>query len=277
MGEGQYITEWGFSGSLWEKDYSFKSEEEVLKYNPFEDIEERVRIVGKKYRQESIDVAVEGQKLAGDTTLVTGLYYTMLFQCFIMAFGWEMFLITAAAEPERFKNTIELFTRFSANNAEEWAETDIPVFFCHNDLAVSRGLVFPAEWYRVNIIPNYERIFEPIKKSGKKVIFVSDGNYSELIDDIFAVGVDGIMIDNYVELEPVLRKYGDKKVIVGNASTQVLTEGSKEDVYREVKRCADLGKRYPGYFFKSAGDLPQNIPLNNIEYYFEICNQLGKR
>lgn len=84
-------------------------------------------------------------------------------------------------------------------------------------------------------------------------------------------------VDNYIDIEPVLRKYGDKKIIVGNASTQILTESTHTDVFNEVKRCADLGKRYQGYFFKAAGDLPQNIPIENIEYYFELCRELGLR
>lgn len=163
MNEGQYITEWGFTGSFWEKDFEFVSEE-VLQYNPLDDRKEKVRIVSRKYRKESIDVAVNGQKLAGENALITGLYYTMLFQCFIMAFGWELFLITAASEPEKFKNTIELFAEFSLQNTKEWAQTDLPVFFCHDDLAVSRGLVFPVEWYRKNIIPEYEKILDPIRK-----------------------------------------------------------------------------------------------------------------
>lgn len=275
--EGIKYTEWGFTGSQWEDEHIFKDEEEVLSYNPFTDTSGRVRIVTEKYRQERIDDCLKGQPLVGDSTLVTGLYYTTLFQSFILSFGWELFLITAKLEPERFKRTIELFTQFSIRNVEEWVAADTDVIFCHDDLSLSRGLVFPREWYTENIFPNYERIFEPIKKAGKKLIFVSDGNYSELIDDLFAVGVDGLIVDNYVNMEPVIEKYGKSKVICGNVDSRILTEGSMEDVRKEVKRCMDLGKKYPGYFIRAAGDLPHNIPLENIECYFNSCKELGKR
>lgn len=275
--DGVQYTEWGFTGSQWEEEDIFKTEEELLSYDPMEDTEGRIRIASEEYRRGRIDQCIKGQQMAGDSSLITGLYYTTLFQNFIMAFGWEMFLVTAKIEPERFKETIERFTRFSIRNVEEWAAADIELLFCHDDLALTRGLVFPKEWYDENIFPNYERIFDPIKKAGKKLIFVSDGNYSELIDDLFAVGVDGLMVDNYVDLEPVLKKYGDKKIICGNVDSRILTAGTKEDVYKEVKRCMDLGKRYPGYFIRAAGDLPHNIPLENIEHYFEMCRELGKR
>lgn len=274
---GVKYTEWGFTGSQWEDEHIFKDEEDVLSYNPFEDKSGRVRIATKKYRRDRINDCLKGQPLVGDSTLVTGLYYTTLFQCFILAFGWELFLITARLEPERFKNTIELFTQFSIQNVEEWLKEDIEVMFCHDDLSLSRGLVFPKEWYDENIFPNYERIFDPIKKAGKKIIFVSDGNYSSLIDDIFAVGADGLIVDNYVDMESVIMKYGNTKIICGNVDSRILTEGTTEDVKKEVKRCMDAGKRYPGYFIRAAGDLPHNIPLENIECYFDSCYKLGKR
>ena len=275
--DGIKYTEWGFTGSQWEDENVFKDEEEVLSYNPLEDATGRVRIVTEEYRRGRIDDCLKGQPLAGDSALVTGLYYTTLFQCFIMAFGWELFLVTARMEPERFKRTIELFTQFSVRNVEEWIAEDTDIMFCHDDLSLSRGLVFPKEWYIENIFPNYERIFEPIKKAGKKLIFVSDGNYSELIDDLFAIGVDGLIVDNYVDMEPVINKYGKNKVICGNIDSRILTEGSMEDVRKEVKRCMDLGKKYPGYFIRAAGDLPHNIPLANIECYFDTCHELGTR
>ena len=275
--EGIHYTEWGFTGSQWEDEHVFEDIEEVLDYNPLEDIEGKVRISTKEYRQSRINDMVKGQKLVGDSTLITGLYYTTLFQCFIMAFGWELFLVTARLEPERFKKTIELFTQFSIRNVEEWMKESPEVMFCHDDLSLSRGLVFPKEWYLENIFPNYEKIFEPIKKAGTKIIFVSDGNYSELIGELFAVGVDGLIVDNYVDMETVIEKYGNTKVICGNADSRILTEGTVEDVRCEVKRCMDLGKKYPGYFIRAAGDLPHNIPIENIECYFESCRKFGDR
>ncbi|MFO7612666.1 MAG: uroporphyrinogen decarboxylase family protein [Clostridia bacterium] len=275
--DGVHYTEWGFTGSRWEEDGVFRDEDEILEYNPLQDDTGRVRIVSEEYRKNRIDECIKGERLTGDSALVTGLYYTTLFQCFILSFGWEMFLVTASTEPERFKRTIDLFTEFSVRNIREWVASGTEVIFCHDDLALTRGLVFPKEWYRENIFPGYERIFEPIKKAGKKLIFVSDGNYTELIDDLFAVGVDGLMIDNYVDLGPVLEKYGKSKVICGNVDSRILTSGTRDDVRREVARCMDLGKKYPGYFIRAAGDLPHNIPLGNIEQYFDSCRELGQR
>jgi uroporphyrinogen decarboxylase len=184
--------------------------------------------------------------------------------------------MAAAAEPERFKTTIARFARLSVEYAETFAQTDLPVFYCHDDLALTRGLVFAPKWYRENIFPHYERIFEPLKKAGKKIIFVSDGNYTALIDDLIHVGVDGLMVDHFVDIEAVLNRYGGKLLIAGNADIAKLTFGTPEDVRRDVARCMEYGRRYPGYVIKVTGDLPHNIPLANIEAYFAACWEMGK-
>lgn len=270
---GCYVSKWGFTGSRWSIEHDFYSDEQVLAYNPLEQSTPAERQKGYRSVIQSIN---SDQALVGDSCYISGLYYTTLFQWFILTFGWEMFLMTAAAEPEKFKRTINWFATLSLEYTQYFASTDLPVFYCHDDLALTRGLVFAPKWYRENIFPHYERIFEPIKRVGKKIIFVSDGNYTELIDDLISLGVDGLMVDHFVDIEAVLRLYGGKVLIVGNADIAKLTFGTPEDVRREVARCMEYGRRYPGYVIKVTGDLPHNIPLENIEAYFSACRELGR-
>jgi hypothetical protein len=275
--DGRKVTEWGFTGSEWEDESVFQDIEEVLAYRPLEDTIGKVRVVSKKYREERITSTRESRLLAKDTTLITGLYYTTLFQFCIMSFGWEKFLEAAAVDPETFSVILDQFAEISVENVTEWVDDDFPVFFLHDDLAMTNGLVFRPEWYRKEIFPRYERILEPAKKAGKIIIFVSDGNYMKLIDDLFSLGINGIMIDSNNDLNWMLEKYGKKHSIIGNINTLILTNGTYKDIKREVNRCAMIGKKYPGYFFKAAGDLPHNIPLENIESYFKLKTELGIR
>jgi hypothetical protein len=273
LGDGHYVTEWGFTGSGWRMSHQFHSDEEVLAYNPLEK-------TSCAERRACYDTVISGiradQALVGDHCYISGLYYTTLFQWFILTFGWERFLMAAAAKPREFKQTISWFAELSVEYAEYFARTELPVFYCHDDLALTRGLVFSPKWYRENIFPHYERIFEPIKRAGKKIIFVSDGNYTGLIDDLAAVGIDGLMVDTYNDIEDILNRYGGKLLIAGNVDIAKLTFGTPEDVYRDVARCMAYGRRYPGYVIKVTGDLPHNIPLANIEAYFNACRELGK-
>jgi hypothetical protein len=275
--DGVKRTEWGCAGSTWEEDYGFRDVEEVLAYRPLEDLEGRVRVVGREYREARIGVPRRQRALAGDSVLISGLYYTTLFQFGIMAFGWQNFLTAAALDPARFGVILDQFAEISARNVTEWVRDDCPLFMFHDDLAIARGLVFPPEWYRLEIFPRYERILEPARRAGRIIAFVSDGCFQELIPDLIALGIQGIMIDSSNDLDWVLRRYGKDHAVIGNIDTRVLTVGSLEDIRKEVGRCARLGVDYPGYFFKSSGDLPHNIPLQNLEHYFHLKQELGRR
>ena len=275
--DGSKLTEWGCSGSPWEEDYGFRSAEEVLAYRPLADREGRVRVVSRKWRDERIQSPRQSRRQAGDSVLITGIYYTTLFQFGIMAFGWEHFLTAAALDPQTFGIILDQFTEISVQNVSEWVQDDCPVFFFHDDVAITRGLVFAPEWYRREIFPRYERILEPARQAGKIIVFVSDGRFEELIPDLIALGIDGIHIDTSNNLHSILERYGNDHAVVGNIDTQILTRGSYQEIKAEVRRCADLGRRYPGYFFKSAGDLPHNIPIANIEAYTRLKRELGRR
>ena len=74
-----------------------------------------------------------------------------------------------------------------------------------------------------------------------------------------------------------MERYGKTKSIIGNIDTRALTFGTKEDVRREVERCAALGRDCPGYFFAVGNHIPHNVPVDNALYYFELIEELGKR
>ena len=272
---GGHVTEWGFTGSAWSAHDNFDDFEKVYGYDPFSKYTSEQAL--RKGIRAGIDNLLGDQRLLNGAAVVSGLYYTLLFQWFIVVFGWESFLLAAATEPDRFGACIERFTRMSCIYAEEYAASELPFFFCHDDLAITRGLVFEPAWYRKYIFPAYERILQPFKRAGKKVVFVSDGNYSSLVDDLFAVGIDGIMVDWTFDLKELLKKYGKTKVIAGNADAMILTFGTREDVRKEAMRCIDAGRGAGGYVIKCSNDLPQNIPLENIEEYFNAIAEYNAR
>jgi hypothetical protein len=44
-----------------------------------------------------------------------------------------------------------------------------------------------------------------------------------------------------------------------------------------VKRCADLGKKCPGYFFAVGNHIPFSVPIENVEIYLDAIEEYGKR
>ena len=274
IGDDLYVTKFGFTGSYWRHTENlYQDDEAIYSYDPYAKTTKQQRVEG--YRR-SIEATKKDQGSVGDSCYISGLYYTMLFQWFILTFGWEPFLAAAAADPGRFEPVMERFARLSVEYAEHFAASELPVFYCHDDLAMTRGLVFSKEWYVKYIFPAYERIFDPIKKAKKPIMFVSDGNYLDIIPEILAAGADGLIIDHFTDMDEVMQQYGGKHPICGNVHIDALTYGTRDDVKKEVLRCLAYAKRYPGYIIRVSADIPHNIPLENLETYFDCVNEYGR-
>jgi len=266
---------WGLTATGVQIQYPFESVEEILNFDPLKEGMEAANL----WALEHSTLMDRGywQSLLKDYTMVAGWYYNSLFMWSVMLFGWEMFMTAAALYPERFKLLIDKFALISIYHMGKWAITDVPVMICHDDLASSIGPTFNPQWYRQYIFPWYPKIWAPIKKTGRKVIFCSDGDITLLLDDLVKSGVDGFMIEPITDLKYLARTYGKEKIIIGGIDTRVLTFGTPEKVRGEVEKITDLMGECPGYFYMAAGSLPGNIPVENLEAYFAACKKYGCR
>lgn len=221
---------------------------------------------------------IRREKAIGDVGFYYPMLYTTLFMWPVEFFGWEVFMVAAITEPDRFHDTfLTAFVEKSKAMVETIAETtDCPYVFVHDDLASAEGPVFPPSWYDDYIFPHYPEIFEPAKKRGKKIMFVADGDMSAFLPKLIEVGVDGIHFENpATPLDAVIEHFGETgRAFIGGAETGLLTRGTPEQVTNmvmDLKRCA----QYPGFVLCSPGGLHSNIPMENLEAYFDARVKLG--
>ena len=268
--DGTIYTEWGLSGSAWRENYLFHDVESVLQFDPVAN-EVGELLVSPEYNQKQIENRLADQDLMGDSCIVSGIYYTTLFQFGIMIFDWALFLEAAACEPKQFQRVLNGFAEVSRRNLEAWVDTKPDLIFLHDDISIEGGIVFHPKWYRKNLFHLYESILEPVKNHPEiKTAFVSDGDYSAVLDDLVALGFDGFVINSpRMDLKQIANKMGHKVFLAGGINTNILTLGSKEDVVQAVQKCLEQTRSANGFFMHSGGDLPHNIPLENIQAYFQ--------
>ena len=207
----------------------------------------------------------------------TGGYYKSIVSGCIQAFGWEMFLLSVGIDARAFDRVLEGIFQLSLHHYRAWAKTSIETFICHDDFVWTQGAIFHPDWYRRFVFPRYEKLWAVLKQAGKKVLFCSDGDFTEFVDDVARAGADGFIFEPATSLERIVASYGKTHVIVGNADCRILTYGSREEIRAEVERCARLGRECPGYFFAVGNHIPIEVPLDNLLYYFDLCRELGKR
>jgi uroporphyrinogen-III decarboxylase len=207
---------------------------------------------------------------------MTGIYITSI-SGMLEVFGWEMLLLAAGTDLAEFGELTERYAAWVMPFFEALAETDVPVVMIHDDIVWSSGPIFSPRYYRSFIFPNYKKFFAPLRDSGKKIMFTSDGNYTQFIDDIANCGVHGFIMEPTTDMAYIAEKYGKTHVFIGNADTRVLLSGSRAEIRAEVERCMKIGKACPGFFLATGNHIPSNTPVENVLYYFEVYEALSKR
>jgi hypothetical protein len=276
-------TEWGVLPSVWlEPPFGHLAAREILDFDPWRedlisvtewanlpsptrDLDEIAQEFAERY--EKCQSAVRG------SSVYLGGYYLTLFMWPRMLFDFESFIIAAAQEPRAFGELLERFAEVSRKYVEAWSRTDVEFIYIHDDIALTQGPVFAPSWYDDFVFPRYQEIWEPLKKEGKKIVFTSDGNLDALIDGLVEAGVDGFQIEPVTNMEAIAQKYGDSHFLMGNISTVVLTNKDEEAIEREIRRCLRQAGGCPGFFLSCSQTIPHNVPLENLEAYFRLCER----
>ncbi|MBR4865139.1 MAG: hypothetical protein IKU11_00515 [Clostridia bacterium] len=251
----------------------FTDEEDVYAFDPYEKLpwleeEEIIRRFNQHYREQCV--------MAGDAVAMTGIYISLM-SGLIEILGWNMLLTSAAVDPKAFGEFTERYSMWIERYFKALAKSDAPVVMVHDDIVWTEGAFIHPEWYRKFIFPAYKRCFRHLQEAGKKILFTSDGNYTEFIDDIAACGINAFVMEPMTDMAYIAEKYGRTHAFAGNADTRILLHGTRDDIRREVRRCMDIGKRYPGFIMSVGNHIPANTPVDSCLWYNEFCRELGKR
>lgn len=251
----------------------FKTADEVLAFDPYEaygsrDIDELVRGFDAHYEKNCADHP--------DQVNMTGIYITMI-SGFIEIFGWTMLLEGLAEDADGFGRMADRYADWIKQYFEALAGCKSPVVMVHDDIVWTSGPFVQPSWYRKYIFPNYEKLFDPLHRAGKKLLFTSDGTFDAFRDDIAACGVSGFVMEPTTDMGEVARRYGKTHAIVGNADCRILSFGDRDDIRREVARCMDIGRDCPGFIMAVGNHLAPSVPVENALYYNDCYLEMADR
>lgn len=206
-----------------------------------------------------------------------GGYYKTIVSGAIEAFGWDM-LLEAAADWERFDRVLEGIFRLSMHHFKAWAKTSIEVFLCHDDMVWTQGAFMHPDFYRAAIFPRYKKLWDVIHEAGKPVLYCSDGDFTQFVDDIAWAGADGFIFEPLMSLDYVVERYGKTHVIMGSkVDCRTLTFGAPEQIKAEIDETLKIAKDCPGFVFAVGNHIPSNIPVDNALYYFDYLSKNWRR
>ena len=211
-----------------------------------------------------------------DAVNMTGVYTTMV-SGLLAIFGWDMLLLAMGTDSRRFGEVARRYEKWAMPLFDALAESSVPVIMCHDDIVWTSGAVFPPAWYRQYVFPAYRRCWRPILDAGKRLVFTSDGNYTEFFDDLVACGAHAFVMEPCSDMEAFAKKYGRTHGFIGNVDCRILLSGTRKEIRAEVERCMRIGKECPGFFLAVGNHIPANTPIENCLYYNKVYEELSRR
>ena len=223
-------------------------------------LEEQVRA----YQQQ-----IEQSAQAFPKQLTTGGYYKTMVSGAIESFGWDM-LLMAASDRRKMEKVFDSFFRRALFHVEAWARTTVDVLIQHDDFVWSSGAFMHPDIYREVIIPRYAQLFKPIHDAGKRVLFCSDGDYTEFAGDVAEAGADGLIFEPCMDFGHMVDRFGQTHCLVGSfVDCRDLTFGTWEKVRANIDRTFDRLRDCKGAILTVGNHLPANIPESMLDRYFE--------
>ncbi len=195
--------------------------------------------------------------------------------------GQELFCYAIYDAKKEVRALLEITGETAYRFAKVAAEEQLcPLYFIGDDIAYKNGLLFSPSFLRETFLPMLRRCLEPLHEAGIKVIYHSDGNLWQILDEMVEAGIDGLN-----PLEPLAgmklgelkRRYGKRLILVGGIDCSVLLPlGTPEQIRQAVKEAVRIAATGGGFFVGSSSEITPAMPLENVLAFYEACRNFGR-
>ncbi|MFX0081900.1 MAG: uroporphyrinogen decarboxylase family protein [Candidatus Hodarchaeota archaeon] len=175
---------------------------------------------------------------------------------------------------DRGKFTLELVKILAENNAQ--------MVLLWDDYGFKNGLFMRPSLYQKYVFPWLRQICDAAHKRHCKVLLHSDGDLTEIFEDIINCGVDAINPIESTTANPeydifkLNEKYGEKITFAGNLSPIVLAIGEIFEIEEYAKRLIRELAPGGGYIFGSGHSINPAVTIDRFEAMQNIRRKYGK-
>lgn len=166
----------------------------------------------------------------------------------------------------RYEKIIQALQHLPGPSAERSEDAPPPALVINEscDMAYKTGLIFPPSFLRESLVPGYRDLCIAAHERGWKVLFHSDGDLNEILDDLVDAGIDLLHpLEPLAGMDPreIHRRYPDLILCGSIDVSQLLPFGTPQQVADRVKRNIEdtEGKIMVG----SSTEVNNDVPLEN--------------
>jgi len=234
---------------------TIKSEEDLDRYEP------------PNPDEISYEIVDETVKEAGDEYPVIGWCHCGEMFSYLLRGGIDQLVLDIYRRPEFAKKLIKTISETNIEIAKRVMDRGVSMIVDSDDVADSRGTFYPPKIFREFFFPYTKKLVDECHRRGVPFMRHSDGNLYPIMDDLVALGINGLhpIEPGAMDLADMKKRYGDRIFLRGNVDCgQILSFGSTDDVRRDVRRCIDAAAEGGGFILADSNSLHSNVKTENI-------------
>jgi uroporphyrinogen decarboxylase len=192
--------------------------------------------------------------------------------------GFESFSQALFENPELVAALNENIGSLVMPMFEYFAQSDaVDVLWYTDDIAFTEGLLVSPDTLRTYFFPWLRRIGDLARKSGKPLLYHTDGILWDVFDEIIDCGVDAIhpIEPKAMDIVEVKKRYGDRLCLLGNVDVDMLARGTKEQIRSVVQRNIEKVGYNGGYCVGSGNSIPEYVSYDNYLALLEASREFG--
>jgi len=125
------------------------------------------------------------------------------------------------------------------------------------------------------VTPYLTELVESIHDLKRKVILHSDGCINQILDQLYATGLDGYQsVDpqGHMDIRQVRELYPDW-ILMGNVACNMLQDQNRERIQESVRYCMTHGGLGKPYIFSTSNCIFDGMPVDSYKIMFEEFNR----
>jgi uroporphyrinogen decarboxylase len=179
----------------------------------------------------------------------------------------------AIKDPDYVHELMQFCTQASIRFAE--AIIPLGVGLGYSEAPASCSLISP-KMYRTFVFPYHKQIVDHFKAKKIGLGLHICGYADPILEDMVNTGVTNISIDAPTDLAKAVEITRGKAVLIGNLNTNLFFSGSRDQMKQAIINCIDSAPRDSGYILASGCEVPGIAPLEKIDWFKELVDELGQ-
>lgn len=228
----------------------------------------------------SVESLKEQARPYGDQYALFGRTISSPFTEAWMLRGMENFLCDMSVDPGFARELLDRVAAYAKEKCLRLIRAGVDILGIYGDVAMQdRMLVVPRVWRELEK-PLLAEMVDCFRAENPELLmfFHSDGDISEVMDDLIEIGFDIIDPIQPECMDPaeVKRQYGDRITLHGSISMQqTLPYGSTEDVRKEVELRIRTCNQDGGLILGPATMIQNDVPFENVVAMYQAAHEFN--